>query len=94
MEVVVPSVKPVRSHAAGPPTCDSNAGGQHKKVEELEVIIREERSVEKEDATHFSVILLLYSITEMRWKRDSMRAQQMRESSSTCGMEVEMLGEV
>ena len=50
---VVPSVEPVRSHAADPPTCDSNAGGQHKKVEELEVIIREERRVEKEDATHF-----------------------------------------
>ena len=67
---VVPSVKPVRSHegvnVAGPPTCDSNAGGQHKKVEELGVIIREERRGEKVDASHFSVVLLLYSITEMR----------------------------
>jgi hypothetical protein len=54
---IVPSVKPVRSHAgvnvAGPSTCDSNGGGQHKKVDELRVIIREERRVEREDATHF-----------------------------------------
>ena len=50
----------------GPPTCDSNAGGQHKKVEELGIIIREERRGEKVDASHFSVVLLLYSITEMR----------------------------
>jgi hypothetical protein len=67
---VVPSVEPVRSHTGvnvtGPPTCDSNAGGQHKKVEKLGVVIREERRVERENATHFSVILLLYSITEMR----------------------------
>ena len=67
---VVPSVKPVRSHegvnVAGPPTCDSNTGGQHKKVEELGVITREERRGEKVDASHFSVVLLLYSITEMR----------------------------
>ena len=36
---VVPSVEPVRSHAgvnvAGPSTCESNAGGRRKKVEEF-----------------------------------------------------------
>ena len=67
---VVPSVEPVRSHAgvnvAGPPTCESNAGGRRKKVEEFGDIRGWDRRVEVEDVRHFNVILLLNSITEMR----------------------------
>ena len=66
----VPSMEPVRPHAgvnmAGPPTLDRNAGSQLEKGQELGVIIREERRGENGDASHFSVVLLLYSITEMR----------------------------
>ena len=67
---VVPSVEPVRSHAgvnvAGPSTCESNAGGRRKKVEEFGDIRGCDRRVEGEDVHHFNVILLLNSITEMR----------------------------
>ena len=67
---VVPSVEPVRSHAgvnvAGPSTCESNAGGRRKKVEEFGDIRGWDRRVEGEDVHHFNVILLLNSITEMR----------------------------
>ena len=67
---VVPSVEPVRSHAgvnaAGPSTCESNAGGRRKKVEEFGDIRGWDRRVEVEDVRHFNVILLLNSITEMR----------------------------
>ena len=67
---VVPSVEPVRSHAgvnvAGPSTCESNAGGRRKKVEEFGNIRGWIRRVAVEDVRHFNVILLLHSITEMR----------------------------
>ena len=67
---VVPSVEPVRSHAgvnvAGPSTCESNAGGRRKKVEEFGNIRGWIRRVAVEDVRHFNVILLLNSITEMR----------------------------
>ncbi len=60
--------KPVRSHAginvAGPPTCDSNAGGQHEKVKELGVIIREKRRVKREGATHVSMIRLAVVVVQ------------------------------
>ncbi len=53
---VVPSVEPVRSHAgvnvAGPPTCESNAGGRHKKVEECGDIRGGGRRVEVEDVRY------------------------------------------
>ncbi len=67
---VVSSVEPVRSHAgvnvAGPPILDRNAGNQRKKGDELGIIIREGRRVEREHVCHFNVILLLNSITKMR----------------------------
>ena len=67
---VVPSVEPVRFHAgvnvAGPPILDRNAGSQRKKGDELGIIIREGRRVEREHVRHFNVILLLNSITKMR----------------------------
>ena len=67
---VVPSVEPVRSHAgvnvAGPPILDRNAGSQRKKGDELGIIIREGRRVERVHERHFNVILLLNSITKMR----------------------------
>jgi hypothetical protein len=51
---------------AGPPTFDRKAGRRRKNGEELGVIIGGSRRVEREDAPHFNVILLLNSITEMR----------------------------
>ena len=67
---VIPRVEPVRSQAgmnhAGPPTFDRKAGRHRKNGEELGVIIGGSRRVEREDARHFNVILLLNSITEMR----------------------------
>jgi hypothetical protein len=51
---------------AGPSTCESNAGGRRKKVEEFGEIRGWDRRVEGEDVHHFNVILLFNSITEMR----------------------------
>ena len=51
---------------AGPSTCESNAGGRRKKVEEFGNIRGWIRRVAVEDVRHFNVILLLNSITEMR----------------------------
>jgi hypothetical protein len=89
----------VRSHAgvnvAGPPTLDRNAGSQRKKGDELGIIIREGRRVEREHVRHFNVIMLLNSITEMRGgvvREDSRSAQQTLELCSACGREVWGLG--
>jgi hypothetical protein len=66
----IPRVELVRSQAgmnkAGQPTFDREAGRQRKNGEELGVIIGGSTRVEREDACHFNVILLLNSITEMR----------------------------
>ncbi len=51
---------------AGPPILNRNAGSQRKNGDELGIIIREGRRVEREYVRHFNVILLLNSITEMR----------------------------
>ncbi len=67
---VILRVEPVRSQAGmnkvGPPTFDRKAGHRRKNGEELGVIIGGSRRVEREDAPHFNVMLLLNSITEIR----------------------------